>query len=171
MALSTRPLIADDLDFLWDMCAVAAHVPDGSAARSNAGLARYAAGWGRPHDVAFVATDGDTNQRAGAIWMRRFPASDPGYGYFDEHTPELGLGVVAAYRGAGVGRLLVGALIEFAESRYPGLTLSVFDWNDAAIRLYRSVGFVTFAEYPNSGGTLSLKMRLVFAGSDPGLAL
>ena len=167
MALSIRPLTLDELDFLWDMCAIAAHVSDAAAARGNAGLARYVAGWGRPHDVALVAVDDDTRQRAGAIWMRRFSASDPGYGYFDEHTPELGLGVGAAFRGAGVGRLLLAGLIEIAETRYPGLTLSVFDWNHAAVRLYRSAGFVTFAEYPNSGGTSSLKMRLGFAGAPP----
>ncbi len=165
MPLSLRPLTADEIDFLWDMCAAAAQVPDAATAQSNPGLARYIAGWGRPHDLALVAIDDNTHQRAGAIWIRRFSADDPGYGYFDEHTPELGLGVVEAFRGAGVGRRLLNGLIELAKTRYPGLTLSVFDWNHAAVRLYQSAGFTTFAEYPNSGGTLSLKMRIEFGGA------
>lgn len=161
MTVTVSPLRSEDLPFLWEMCAVAAYVPEVTA-QSAPGLARYVNDWGRPDDTAFTAWDADSGARAGVIWMRLFPSSDPGYGYYDEHTPEMGLGVAEAYRGGGVGRQLLMALVDAARGRYPGITLSVFEWNHAAIRLYQSAGFAKFAEYPNSQGDSSWRMRVAF---------
>ena len=59
------------------------------------------------------------------------------------HRGALGMGVLAAYRGQGVGRRLMAATLAHARSR--GLTrveLEVRADNAPAIRLYESLGFV-----------------------------
>jgi RimJ/RimL family protein N-acetyltransferase len=55
---------------------------------------------------------------------------------------EIGMMVAADRRGRGVGTALVAAAIEWARARgLHKLTLGVFPHNDAAIALYRKVGF------------------------------
>ena len=50
--------------------------------------------------------------------------------------------VAAAWRGRGVGTALVDAAIDWARERgLHKLTLSVFPHNDAAVALYRKLGF------------------------------
>ena len=61
-----------------------------------------------------------------------------------KHSGVLGVGVVAPYRGRGIGRSLIGAALQAAKSN--GLTrieLTVRIDNDAARKLYESFGFVT----------------------------
>lgn len=81
-----------------------------------------------------------------APWMRYFTAANPGYGFVDEQTPELSIGVREGFRGQGVGRALMGAAIEAAPDR---LSLSVEDGN-RAIHLYESFGFVPVGREGNS---------------------
>jgi L-phenylalanine/L-methionine N-acetyltransferase len=60
------------------------------------------------------------------------------------HSAELGISVHDAYQGRGVGRALLGALVDYAD-RVLGLRrleLCVFVDNAAAIALYRSFGFI-----------------------------
>jgi len=162
-----RPMTPADLPFLWEMSAAAAHAPNVAAVQSNPALVRYLDEWGRADDVALIAWAGEPERRAGAIWMRLFPATDPGFGYYDERTPEMGLAVVENCRRAGVGRLLLTHLLGLAAARYPGVTLAVFESNQAAIRLYESMGFMKFGEYPNSRGDVSWKMRVAFDSPGP----
>ena len=55
---------------------------------------------------------------------------------------EIGMMVAAAWRGRGVGTALVDAAIDWARERgLHKLTLSVFPHNDAAVALYRKLGF------------------------------
>jgi ribosomal protein S18 acetylase RimI-like enzyme len=113
-------------------------------------LARYVAGWGRPGDVGFVADD---DASIGAAWWRRFDRDDPGYGFVDEATPELSIGVVEERRGQGVGTRLLAALVTEAErSALPALSLSVEPDNPAA-RLYERFGFRTVGV---NGGSLTM---------------
>jgi ribosomal protein S18 acetylase RimI-like enzyme len=59
------------------------------------------------------------------------------------HRAHLGIGVLAAARGRGVGRALMGVALDLARSR-PELRwvdLYVFAHNAPAIALYRSLGF------------------------------
>ncbi len=74
-------------------------------------LAHYVTGWPRPGDIGMVAEDGPP---VGAAWLRLLPEQDPGYGFVDEQTPELSIGVVPTQRGRGIGSLLLEALIEAA---------------------------------------------------------
>ena len=52
----------------------------------------YIEGWGRPGDIAVIALD-RSDEPVGAAWVRRFPATAPGYGYLSEAIPELAIGV------------------------------------------------------------------------------
>jgi ribosomal protein S18 acetylase RimI-like enzyme len=61
---------------------------------------------------------------------------------FSTHAAQLGLGVLKAYQGLGLGRLLTENLIATArEIGITNLILRVRTFNDPAIRLYESIGF------------------------------
>ena len=71
-------------------------------------------------------------------WCDIIPNSHPGF----DHGGRLGVGVLLAYRGQGIGRRLVRTTIERA--RVFGLErveLEVFASNAQAIRLYEQFGF------------------------------
>lgn len=62
----------------------------------------------------------------------------------------IGLYVLAECRGAGIGKALLEAAVEFARS-YPGarsMTLTVTEGNESAIALYRAFGFEVFGTEP-----------------------
>jgi GNAT superfamily N-acetyltransferase len=102
----------------------------------------YIAGWQRPSDVGFVATDG-TGEPIGACWYRLFAADRPGLGFVGAGVPELILGVRPVWRAQGVGRALLHELLTRARSEgHARLGLSVERGNFAQ-RLYTSEGFVT----------------------------
>jgi ribosomal protein S18 acetylase RimI-like enzyme len=115
---------------------------------SRPDIAHYIEGWPRQGEVGLVAEDGD--EAVGAAWWRFFTDADPGYGYVDERTPELSIGVVPAHRRRGVGTLLLGGLIDEARRRgLPALSLSVESGN-GAIGLYRTAGFETVGRVGNA---------------------
>ena len=62
----------------------------------------------------------------------------------------IGMYVLPAHRGRGAGRALLGAAIDHAKSRSGTmlLTLTVTQGNEAAIGLYRSLGFEVFGTEP-----------------------
>ena len=101
---------------------------------------RYVRGWGRPGDTSVIALE--NGFPVGAAWYRLFPASEPGYGFLDERTPELAIAVVPSKRGRGIGDALLSALLERARAAgYPAVSLSVDAENEGAIRLYERHGF------------------------------
>lgn len=114
--------------------------PAFEASMEEARNRRFWEGWMREGDVGVVAEDGTVP--VGAAWIRRFageelsPIDDP-------EVPVLAIGVERDYRGRGVGGLLMDALIEQARTsgvRAISLTTGLF--NDAALHLYGSRGFV-----------------------------
>ena len=118
-------------------------------------IARYVAEWGRAGDCGFVAVDVD-NLRVGAIWLRLLSGAEKGFGYVDEHTPELGMAVLPAYRGQGIGTSLLTQLITLAAESYDQICLSVAAENPAR-GLYERFGFETVKV---SGATLTMRKRL-----------
>ncbi|GAB4534996.1 MAG: GNAT family N-acetyltransferase [Anaerolineae bacterium] len=61
----------------------------------------------------------------------------------DRHVAELGVLVLPAYRGRGVGQLLVAYALDWAgEQGLKKIVLNVFATNHRALRLYRRLGFV-----------------------------
>ena len=84
--------------------------------------------------VQFFAVDGDTV----VGWADVFPA----WAHAVRHVGSLGMGVLPAYRGQGLGRRLLQACIDKARAR--GITrieLEARADNAAAIRLYEHLGF------------------------------
>lgn len=156
MSISIRPLTPADQDLLWEMLYHAVFVPAGSAPLPRSILtepeiAPYAADWGRPHDAGFAAES--AGQPIGAAWLRLFA----GYGYVDDHTPELSIALLPGYRGQGIGTRLMDALLTYAQARYPGVSLSVEGANPAR-RLYERLGFAVVGQ-----NGFSLTMQKTFA--------
>jgi ribosomal protein S18 acetylase RimI-like enzyme len=110
-------------------------------------VARYILGWPRPGDAGVIALD-RAGRRIGAAWYRLLTADEPGYGYVDDATPEVAIGIGPRWRGRrGLGTALMRRLLVLAqEEGCRRLCLSVSLANPAAVRLYRSVGFETMRE-------------------------
>ena len=155
-----RPATSNDGSFLQQTLALAADWRPDASRRSLAeimnepALAHYIAGWPAEGDVGFVAEDAGP---VGAAWWRFFSREDPGYGFVDESIPELSIGVVEAARGRGVGTMLLRALIDEARrSGLAALSLSV-ERENAAVRLYERLGFVTIGP---TAGSLAMVLKL-----------
>ena len=133
---------ADEYDeaFLEQMFFVAADWNPATAKgedhwRSDPTLEKYVGPWREGSDFGFVVEA--AVEPLGAVWMRYFTADDPGYGFVDEQTPELSLGVREGFRGQGIGRVLLQAAQDAAPAT---LSLSVEDGN-RAFDLYESMDF------------------------------
>ncbi|HEX5579544.1 MAG TPA: GNAT family N-acetyltransferase, partial [Candidatus Limnocylindria bacterium] len=108
--------------------------------RVDRGIAPYVAGWGRPGDAGVIAEV--AGEPVGAAWFRLFDSNRPGYGFVNADTPEISIGVEASWRGRGVGRVLLNALVDMARANgHDALSLSVDARNAPALALYRSIGF------------------------------
>ena len=135
--------------------------PSNEAMLSTPAIARYVADWGRPGDVALIAMDED-GQRVGAAWYRLFSSADPGFGFLDEATPELSIGVVRDHRGQGIGSALLTRLIEQARNEgFRSLSLSVSRENPA-VTLYCRQGFV---RVPSPDKNWTMRVDLLDAGA------
>jgi ribosomal protein S18 acetylase RimI-like enzyme len=145
-----RPAGATDLPFLEAMLFETVHWRAGARrpvleqALAKPEVARYVEGWGRPGDAGVVAVEG--GPPLGAAWYRLFTAARPGYGFVDERTPELTVGVVAGERGRGVGTALLHALLESArDAGFERISLSV-ESDNPAVRLYERAGFTRIGD-------------------------
>jgi ribosomal protein S18 acetylase RimI-like enzyme len=155
-----RPLVPADQPFLWEMLYQALYVPDGHAPFERSiieqpRIAQYVGDWGRTDDCGFVAV-GRNDMPLGAIWLRLLVGAERGFGYVDEQTPELGMAVLPAYRGQGIGSSLLTRLIALASDSYEQICLSVAAENPA-LRLYERFGFETVKI---DGATLTMRKRL-----------
>ena len=102
-------------------------------------ITRYVSAWGREGDRALIALD--DFHSAGAAWYRLYTEREPGFGFVDEQTPELTIGVVPSRRGKGIGSELLDALLGQArKDGYERISLSVESTNPA-VHLYESRGF------------------------------
>jgi GNAT superfamily N-acetyltransferase len=153
--ISIRTATTADEPFLRDMLYEAIFVPDGSTPLPRAvvdtpALAHYVDGYGRPGDRGLVAcTDADP---IGAAWVRQLTASDPGYGYVDDETPELSIAVARDWRGLGIGSRLMHDLLGALEGAVLAISLSC-DPANPALRLYERLGFTVVGE---SGGSVTM---------------
>jgi GNAT superfamily N-acetyltransferase len=129
----------------WRVNALDAEIP----------LTRYVDNWGRPGDLALVATE--TGHRVGAAWFRVFRTAEPGYGFVDEATPELTISVVPSRRKHGVGQELLDALLEKAHAEgHTSVSLSV-EQDSPAVKFYERNGFERTGE---AAGGLVMKRSL-----------
>ena len=109
--------------------------------RTDPAYAHHLRGWPRARDVGVVA-ESEPGEPLGAAWARVVPAAEAGYGFVAEDVPELGVAVLAPFRGRGVGGSLVDACIAaLRDAGHAAVSLSVEDGNDVARRLYEARGF------------------------------
>jgi len=158
---SIRRLSPADQRFLWEMLYESLHVPkDGTPFPRDVidrpELAKYVRGWGRAGDMGLVAVDAGGGGPIGAAWLRLLAGDERGYGYVDDETPELGMAVLHAYRGRGVGSELLGRLLESAATVYRSVCLSV-SADNPAVRLYERAGF---EQVRRCGDALTMVKRL-----------
>lgn len=117
--------------------------------RNKPELAHYTRLFPGRGDLGLAAYSGE--HLAGVVWALYLPASDPGYGYLDSKAPELSLWVAPEYRGKGLGRRLLRALLSDAGRRgATQVSLSVEDGNHAR-QLYLDEGFVPVAGREKDG--------------------
>ncbi|MEU8255941.1 GNAT family N-acetyltransferase [Micromonospora inaquosa] len=149
-----RAATSADFEFLVDMLVEAMNwLPDRNWPReeilANPALAHYVTGWMQPNDFGLVAVD-PVDRPVGAAWFRYLTAADPGYGYVSDDVPELTIGVVESWRGRGVGRMLLRAVLDTARERgIRTVSLSVERANFAA-RLYAAEGFRTVESFKDA---------------------
>jgi GNAT superfamily N-acetyltransferase len=100
-------------------------------------------------DFGFVAES--AGEGIGTAWAQFLPAADPGYGFFDDATPEVSLWVRQDLRGQGLGTRLLRRLQTSARARgIPRLSLSV-GADNCAKRLYAAEGFMEVAGRERDG--------------------
>lgn len=143
--MNTRPAGPQDVEFLKTMLyEAAAWNPDWPRERMIAALAdpmleRYHREWGRQGDAGVIAEL--AGEPVGAAWYRLFTAEEPGYGFVDEKTPELGIAVVPLHRRKGIGETLLRALmVQAREDGFQALSLSVAVHNRSRM-MYERAGF------------------------------
>lgn len=155
-----RPLAPSDQVVLWEMLYQSLYVPEGGAPFERSILhhpeiARYVKDWGRETDSGFVAVD-ENGRAVGAIWLRLLKGGEKGFGYVDDKTPELGMAVLAGYRGKGIGTSLLSRLLSSAGASFENISLSVAVGNPA-MRLYQRLGFEVAGKH---GGSVTMKRPL-----------
>lgn len=145
-----REATAEDRDFLRDMFYEAVFVPEGEEKPpfdviDEPVLQKYTYNWMLPTDMGLVVElDGEP---VGMFWARLFSVEAPGYGYVDDHTPEVSMAIKPEWQGQGIGKvLMVQALNALREQGHAKVSLSVSKANKRAVGLYRSMGFTIVSE-------------------------
>ncbi|MEC2078761.1 GNAT family N-acetyltransferase, partial [Metabacillus fastidiosus] len=101
-------------------------------------------------DKALLVVD-DKDIPVGAAWYRLFSYKEPGYGYINANTPEVGIAIKEEARRKGLGTKLIQLIIEEAKNNgFKALSLSVALNNTNAINLYRKFGFVEISKTENT---------------------
>jgi ribosomal protein S18 acetylase RimI-like enzyme len=145
--IRVREARREDQPFLALMMFYAAHMdeegkePSAAAVMELSAAAQYVADWGRRYDLGFLALESKQDLRVGAAWLRLYRSDARAFGYVDDVTPELAIGVLPDYRGKGVGGLLLQKLMSEAAANHKSVSLNVGASN-VAVRLYERLGFV-----------------------------
>jgi ribosomal protein S18 acetylase RimI-like enzyme len=99
----------------------------------------YIKDFGQKHDLCLVAIVEDNI--VGAVWTRVFLKPNRGFGYVDDHTPELSISINKEYRNKGIGtKLMENMLFALKKDGYKQVSLSVQKENPA-YRIYEKLGF------------------------------
>lgn len=95
----------------------------------------YIADFGKADDWCLVA---ETKEKVvGAVWVRIM--ND--YGHIDDRTPSLAISLYEEYRNLGIGKALMGTMLQFLKDKgYKQISLSVQKTN-YAVTMYRKAGF------------------------------
>ncbi len=161
--LSMRPVVADDIELMWDIVYCAAHVseeddPSPETMRSNPDLVRHVSDWGRDGDLGIVAEQAGV--AVGGAWLRLHVGAERELPYYvDEQTPELVIAALAGNEGRGIGSALLTELLVRSAGRYPRIMLTVRSTNPA-VQLYERFGFREVKRLTNRVGSTSIEMHL-----------
>jgi ribosomal protein S18 acetylase RimI-like enzyme len=124
-------------------------------------LAPYRDGWGQDGDLAVIAEA--AGHAIGAAYCRL----TKGYGFIDDDTPEVTIGVESSYRGQGIGSQLLSALADVARSHaFERLSLSV-EQDNPARRLYERAGYRQVRVDAGGGVVMVVRLRGQESGSSP----
>ena len=140
------PLTFADESLLAEMSYQAIFIPAGGSPPprtilTEPGLRKYFAAFGTlVGDIGCKAVESATGQAVGAAWVRLLQGAARGYGYVNDATPELSIAIDPAYRGQGIGQLLMTALFAAVVPHFAAISLSVWLENPA-YRLYQRLGF------------------------------
>ena len=141
-----RPITESEYPLLNDFLYEAIFVPQGVPAPSRSiielpELQVYVRDFGGGEaDICFVAETG--GRVVGAAWTRVM--ND--YGHIENGVPSLAISLYEPHRGQGIGTSLMRTVLaELKQRGYAKVSLSVQKAN-AAVRLYRRLGFVTVRE-------------------------
>ena len=106
--------------------------------------AEWLAARGPRHPVLVAVVDGVV---AGWASLNRFNPR-PAY----DHVADFSIYIERGWRGRGVGRRLLAALVDLArELRYHKMVLAAFPFNPAGVSLYERLGFTTVGVYREQG--------------------
>jgi phosphinothricin acetyltransferase len=112
--------------------------------RTPAERAEWLAARGPRHPVLVAEADG------AVVGWASLNAFNPRRAY--DHVADFSLYVAREWRGRGVGRALLDALVARARALgYHKLVLSAFPWNEAGMRAYRRAGFREVGIYREQG--------------------
>jgi ribosomal protein S18 acetylase RimI-like enzyme len=145
--VSYRPVAPDDVDWIkWALYTALAwnparELPPPEETLEHPEAARYHRDWGRAGDFGVIASE--AGEVVGVAYSRLFTEDDHGYGFVDEVTPEVAIGIRSDRRGLGLGTELLTRLADEARARgFERLSLSVAVDNPAR-RLYERLGYRT----------------------------
>lgn len=162
--MNIRPAAGADIDFLKKMLyEAAAWNPDWPLEQvidtlASPMLERYHRGWGRPGDSGVIAEVG--GEAVGAAWYRLFTTEEPGYGFVDDATPELGIAVLPLHRRKGIGEALLRSLmVQAREEGFQALSLSVAVHNRSRM-MYERAGFEKVREEEGDPDTWVMRAEL-----------
>ncbi len=90
--------------------------------------------------------------------------------YFDQRVPLLGIGMVDAYQGRGLGRPMMQTLIDAAKANgNEGIELTTMQDNHRAFALYEKMGFTYYGDVENYQGDGNMIVeRTMFYEIKPG---
>lgn len=93
--------------------------------------------------VAAFSARSTSEVPVGAAWLRTFTSHEPGWGYVSDEYPEVAIAIRPGAVGRGLSQQLIGGLLNNArELGYPGVSLSIADGNERALKSYLKIGFV-----------------------------
>ena len=139
--ITIKPIHPEYEDFLKGMLYQAIYIPEGEVLFDREELdkahwEKYYAAWGKEGDIGFITVI--EGKFMGAIWVRLFTEE----GFMDTQTPELSMAILPAYRGRGVGTILMTRLLSDLQSNQNihQVSLSV-DLRNWVYAWYKRLGF------------------------------
>lgn len=99
----------------------------------------YIEDFGQEDDNCLVAEI--NGEVVGAVWSRILSGEIKGFGYIDDHTPELAISLYKKYRNKGIGTKLMENMIRLLKEKgYNQVSLSV-QKDNYAVKMYKKFGF------------------------------